>query len=882
VEFDKGLTILARFAHGIEECDKRELTTTRSARQTLEQGNTDEATEVVLRLQAEAIRSVNDAWGVFSPSRIDLLPHQLWVCRKVLSSWPTRWLIADDVGLGKTIEAGIILWPLLARGTVKRLLVLCPASLVEQWQERLRKMFDIRMAIYTADADTKRTDFWGTHNLVVASIHTLRDDNNGRHERLLEAPSWDMLIVDEAHHLNHDEQSGMTLSYELARKLSEASKVTSVLFFTGTPHRGKNFGFLALIQLLRPELFNPRQSPREQYRHLPEVMIRNNKSCATDLQGNRLFQEHVVHTETYSYNKDEREFYSMLTDFIASGKAYASTLSSSDQRAVILVLIAMQKLASSSIAAIRRALEGRVKRLEESRQAYQRVVDKEVRETMSQLSEANEEQDFDAANAKLEDFVKVRLQLMKNEHSKIKELLAASDRVTTETKIERVVEIVSRLPAGEAVLFFTEYKATQAALLSRIVEKFGDGCATFINGDERLDGVLYPDGTTKTLRITREAAAESFNAGKARFLISTEAGGEGIDLQESCNRLIHVDLPWNPMRLHQRVGRLNRYGQKKRVEVTLLHNPETVESLIWEKLNAKIGQIMSAFGAVMETPEDLLQLVLGMTSGSMFDEVFFEAPHVQNESLSNWFDQKTARFGGQDAVEIVRELVGNAQKFDFQQASPLIPRVDLPALKPFFLGCLVRHRKQVKDDSIGLSFKTPDPWAKQVGVLPAYSGLVFDRKRVSKANSSSLLGVGHKVMDTALTEALEVPAVAALISSSILDGAIFIARVEDRLTGQAGQVKRVIIGAEYQRIGSRQPLLLRDWELLERLNAILSEPAFNKGKAATLSPSEREQLLGTSQHALQFLESSIPSLQLLFKMPQIELLGMVAGTEAKP
>jgi hypothetical protein len=362
-------------------------------------------------------------------------------------------------------------------------------------------------------------------------------------------------------------------------------------------------------------------------------------------------------------------------------------------------------------------------------------------------------------------------------------------------------------------------------------------------------------------------------------LISTEAGGEGIDLQENCNRLIHVDLPWNPMRLHQRVGRLNRYGQKKRVEVTLLHNPETVESLIWEKLNSKIGQIMAAFGAVMETKEDLLQLVLGMTSASTFDEVFFEAPHVQNERLSNWFDQKTAKFGGQDAVEIVRELVGNAQKFDFQQASPLIPRVDLPALKPFFLGCLVRHRKQVKDEPNGLSFKTPDPWAKQVGVLPAYGGLVFDRKKVSKANSSSLLGVGHKAMDAALTEALEISAAAALVPSAILKGVIFVARVEDRLTGQAGQVKRVIIGAEYHRSGNREPVLLRDWELLERLNAILSDPAFSKGKTAALAPSEREQLLGTSQHALQFLESSIPSLQLLFKMPQVDLLGVVAGTK---
>ena len=144
--------------------------------------------EVVTRVQAECIQSVNDTWGVFSLSRIALLPHQLWVCRKVLESWPTRWLVADDVGLGKTIEAGLILWPLLSRGTVKRLLVMCPASLVEQWQVRLRTMFDIRLAHYTPDADTAKSEFWHTSQLVVASLQTLRADRRGRHQRMLDAP----------------------------------------------------------------------------------------------------------------------------------------------------------------------------------------------------------------------------------------------------------------------------------------------------------------------------------------------------------------------------------------------------------------------------------------------------------------------------------------------------------------------------------------------------------------------------------------------------------------------------------------------------------------------------------------------------------------------
>src|SRR3954471_23237688 len=174
VEYDKGPTTIVRFVHGLEECAKDDLEAIVTPLQAVERGRRDAPLEVIARIQAEAIRSVNDAWGVFSRSRIDLLPHQLWVCRRVLERWPARWLVADDVGLGKTIEAGLILWPLLALGQVRRLLVLCPASLVEQWQQRMRTMFDIRLAPYLAEANTARLDYFATHEQVVASLETIR------------------------------------------------------------------------------------------------------------------------------------------------------------------------------------------------------------------------------------------------------------------------------------------------------------------------------------------------------------------------------------------------------------------------------------------------------------------------------------------------------------------------------------------------------------------------------------------------------------------------------------------------------------------------------------------------------------------------------------
>ena len=136
IRLDAGETAVIRFDDGLQECDKDELEAVDGPLQEIFATQWHSPIEVVTRAQAAAIESVNDAWGVLSTSRIALLPHQLWVCRRVLEAWPTRWLVADDVGLGKTIEAGLVFWPLIAKGIVRRLLIICPAALVEQWNQR--------------------------------------------------------------------------------------------------------------------------------------------------------------------------------------------------------------------------------------------------------------------------------------------------------------------------------------------------------------------------------------------------------------------------------------------------------------------------------------------------------------------------------------------------------------------------------------------------------------------------------------------------------------------------------------------------------------------------------------------------------------------------
>ena len=874
VEFDKGLTTLVRFEHGIEEIDKAELSRFSSPEQALGNDTWDAPLEVVTRSQAAAITSVNDTWGLFSRSKIALLPHQLWVCRRVNESWPARWLVADDVGLGKTIEAGLILWPLLSKGTVKRLLILCPASLVDQWQFRLRDMFDIRMVKYIAESDTEKSDFWNTHNQVVASFHTLRDGRKGRHDRMVESDPWDLIIVDEAHHLNADEESGPTLAYKLVSRLQEERRVESMIFFTGTPHRGKNYGFLALLKLLRPDLFDPKKDLHEQLHLLRQILIRNNKQNVTDLHGNKLFFPPLVYPETYAYSPQEDNFYEMMTDFIATGKMYAKSLGDFDCRAVMLVLISMQKLASSSVAAIRRALKGRLARIIQSQQQLGHLEEK-LRKTKATVSEYESLQTSgnDDEISKLEEQIVELAEavlLMEDEAPRLEELIDAAEEVIEETKICKIIELLKTKFVDRTIVFFTEYKATQSLLMSRLFKEFGDNCATFINGDNRAEGVVDSKGRILTLNENRANAAEKFNLGKVRFIICTEAGGEGIDLQERCHSLIHVDLPWNPMRLHQRVGRLNRYGQTCQVEVVTLRNPDTVESRIWEKLNTKIDSIMQALGSAMDEPEDLLQLVLGMASPSMFNEVFTGGTTVSPDSLGKWFDSKTAKFGGNDVVDTVKKIVGNSARFDFKEVSDKIPHVDLPALQPFLESMLTMNGRRVVRDDNGMSFKTPDGWLVDPGVRTAYEDMVFDRNLRGQDAAKRVLGVGHKAIDQALKQALDCTASLASVPTAKLKQPLIVFRVFDRVTSEKTSIRNVIIGITYL---SGELRILHDWQLLLDLNNVsLGRDA--RADSST-SPENIDEIKDMVFNGKKLVAETIPNLDVPFKHPEIELLSLL-------
>ena len=787
----------------------------------------------------------------------------------MLRQWPTNYLVADDVGLGKTIEAGLILWPLLSKGLVKRLLILAPAGLVEQWQYRLRQMFDIRLTIYSPELDKPKSDYWNTHPLVIASLPTLRKDVNGRYDRLLQAQDWDLLMVDEAHHLNSLENKGATLGYRLVQRLIDNDKFKSKIFFTGTPHRGKSYGFLALMKLVRPDLFDPEKPHKAQLPLLKNALIRNNKQSVTDMTGEKLFKPVTVYQETYSYSDEETFFYEQLTEFILTGRAYASGLSNSNnQRAIMLVLISLQKLASSSIAAIKRAILNRLNKLNVIKKDLSGLEEqKEKLDAFIALSDEGIDSALtDELQALEEDILEitVKLSLMEDEKPRLESLLEAANNIVNETKLVQLLAVLDERYKDRSVLFFTEYKATQSLLMGMLQQKYGDGCVVFINGDSSAYQVKNQQGDFCDLHMSRENAVEKFNSGEVRFIVSTEAGGEGIDLQDNCYSMVHVDLPWNPMRMHQRVGRLNRYGQKYPVEVLTLRNPDTVESRIWDLLNEKLNEITHALSEVMDEPEDLLQLVLGMTDGNLFNQLFSKGLVQSTGTLNSWFDKESKQFGGEDAIQAVKDLVGNSQQFDYQSLDS-IPKRDLNDLQSFFESMLVYNQKRVVRSENAISFNTPDSWRVDMGIRPKYEGLVFDRDHKQSQIAEKVIGVGHRVFDLAVKQALSLTSSLCVLPN--LDQPLVIFSIFDRVTGIESNISKTIAGV-YWNLDTDNEIVF-DWQVLDILNQQ------KLGKQDLNKPNIQPQELNDCMHqCLELLKKNIGILKLPYTIPEIDVLAI--------
>ncbi len=502
----------------------------------------DHAERFRIRTLGLALSAWADSTGAFSRLDIDPLPHQIHVARRVVEESVPGWMIADDVGLGKTIEMGLIIHALRRQGRARRVLIVCPSSLVTQWKEEMRTRFGQTLVIYGRDFTPEYPEEIAMHDGVIVSMDLAKRETHL--SLLINCGGWDLIAVDEAHRLGISERGERTERYAMAEMLRTVTPLMVLL--SATPHQGKTRRFGALLELARPDL----EVEIAQLEAMPEIVgdivIRNPKNRVTDASGNLLFNGHDTRRVAAEPSPDAVAFDRALQRYITHGYGAAARASGAKGRAIGFVMTTYRKLASSSLAAIDLAL-----RLRKDRIALEALgFTASMRETELACGILQEE-DLGSTSDLFDG-----PEFFAHEEEELDKLieLAAKARQTDEKGKLFLEQILHPLAEeGQSLLVFTEYRATQQWLAELIATHQPEVPVAQINGSMKIDD--------------RTSEVERFNDGTAKVMISTEAGGEGLNLQQNCHVMVNYDLPWNPSRIVQRIGRLYRYGQSKRVQV---------------------------------------------------------------------------------------------------------------------------------------------------------------------------------------------------------------------------------------------------------------------------------------------------------------------------
>jgi superfamily II DNA or RNA helicase len=543
------------------------------------------------------------------------LPHQLLALQRAISGDRIRYLLADEVGLGKTIEAGLILRELKIRGLARRILLVAPAGLVLQWQSEMKTHFseDFRLilpgsltTLRQVGAIDENENLWRMHDQVICPLDSVKpiDSRRGwsqeqlvrynreRFEDLVSA-GWDLIVIDEAHRLGG--RTEQVARFKLGEALAQAAPY--LLLLSATPHQGKSDGFRRLIGFLDPDAL-PGDDAITREAVAPFV-IRTEKRRAIDADGNPLFKPRftqLVPIEWGTAHAEQRSLYNAVTEYVRDGYNRAIK---EKQTAVGFLMILMQRLITSSTAAIRTSLERRLAVLDLP-QGQISLFPEDIGEDWSSL---DGQQQLDA-------ILKTRLKGLKDERKEVELLLSAARRceaAVPDVKAEALLERIQQQQRDEKdpilkVLIFTEFVPTQL-MLANFLERRGFTVVS-LNGAMDLD--------------ERRQAQQLF-ASEAQILISTDAGGEGLNLQ-FCHVVVNYDLPWNPMKIEQRIGRVDRIGQKHKVRAMNFALEGTVELRVREVLEEKLARILEEFGV------DKLADVLDSEEGGVtFEDLFAQA-----------------------------------------------------------------------------------------------------------------------------------------------------------------------------------------------------------------------------------------------------------------
>ena len=542
-----------------------------------------------------------DPYFGLSISRVDPLPHQLEAVYEHLLKLPSvRFLLADEAGAGKTIMAGLLVRELKLRGLIEQVLVVCPANLTFQWQRELKEKFDEKFLVLKGSdfRDQFGVNQWLEQKQIITSLDLAK-----RAEILpgLRQVHWDLVIVDEAHRMSARDETHKSLRYRLGELLRDSAD--HILLLTATPHKGDPQNFTLFLQLLDRDAYADVKSIREAMarRRAPFYLRRTKEAMVyfperqTDgtWTAKPVFTKRIPRTADFSIDGPEFELYQKITRFVKRQSARAAAQGDDPRaRAVGFLMSLYQRRLASSTYAMRRSLDNRARRLEEGLKRAQDL----VRTAPPNIPDPEELEEFeDAERERLERMLEA-ITLAGNAEQvreEIAELLELADEAKvvegsgSEAKLGHLRDIMQDEGffdcPDQRLLLFTEFKDTLDHLMEQLKAwGFSVGC---------IHGGMKPGSRDE--QGSRLYTEQQFREGAIQVLVATEAAGEGINLQ-CCHILFNYDIPWNPNRLEQRMGRIHRYGQRHDCLIFNFVATNTIEGRVLQRLLDKLQEIRDA------------------------------------------------------------------------------------------------------------------------------------------------------------------------------------------------------------------------------------------------------------------------------------------------
>jgi superfamily II DNA or RNA helicase len=751
------------------------------------------------RLAVEAIRLSlafeYDPFFALSIARVDPLPHQLEAVYEYFIKMPRiRFLLADDPGAGKTIMAGLLLKELKIRGLVSRTLIITPASLSFQWQREMKDKF--RENFEVIRSDVLRSNYgsnpWQDKNQVITSVSWVSRVEDAK-ESLLRS-HWDLIIVDEAHKMSAASRDKTTLAYDLG---AELSKMTDhYLLMTATPHKGDPENFCLFLELLDRDVYGDVKSLEEAMRKQEAPFyLRRVKEALVSFpdpdtgKSKALFTKRIVRTTEFQITLDELDFYDALTRFVEDQSIKAASEDSARGRALGFTMAMLQRRFASSIYAVRRSLQRmkdkREKILADPEGYRQAQISKRMPDDFDDLPE-DEQQEI---VAELEDLVAsydpaaLREEII--ELGKLIQLAQTLEKREVESKLIRLKEIITQNGIFQdprmKLLIFTEHKDTLDFLC-------GDGkngrplgrlrewglSVTQIHG-----GMKIGDRDTPGSRIFAEREFRE----SAQVLVATEAAGEGINLQ-FCWLMINYDIPWNPVRLEQRMGRIHRYGQEKDCLIFNFVSTNTREGRVLHKLFERIqaieddldpkrtGKVFNVLGDVFPSNQ-LEKMIRDMYAHNQMDEELIKQRIVEQvdtkrlESITNSTLEGLAKrelnlsaIIGKSAEAKERRLVPEVIEDFFTEAAPIVgvhPKEVREGGHVYKLGKVPRALWSVGERL--------EPRFGKLG--REYPSIVFDKEYLKRDATLEWVTPGHPLFEAVREEVTE------HVREDLLRGAVF-------------------------------------------------------------------------------------------------------------